>query len=76
MDISAPEDHLQDLAPRPSRPHLPVRGVWDRVALWFSSADPEHNTWFALRPVWAFALDEHDFSGSPTRWSFAETAGQ
>jgi hypothetical protein len=35
--------------------------------------DAEHNTWFALRPLWAFALDEHDFSGSPTRWSFPET---
>ncbi len=38
--------------------------------------DPAHNTWFSLRPVWAFALDEHDFSGSPTRWSFSETAGR
>ena len=38
--------------------------------------DPDHNTWFALRPVWAFALDEDDFTGSPTRWSFAETAQQ
>ena len=35
--------------------------------------DPAHNTWFALRPVWAFALDEGDFSGSPTRWSFDQT---
>jgi hypothetical protein len=34
--------------------------------------DPDHNTWFSLRPEWAFALDEHDFNGSPTRWSFAE----
>jgi nitroimidazol reductase NimA-like FMN-containing flavoprotein (pyridoxamine 5'-phosphate oxidase superfamily) len=32
--------------------------------------DPEHNTWFALSPIWAFALDEDDFTGSPTRWSF------
>ena len=37
--------------------------------------DPAHNTWFELRPMWAFALDEDDFTGSPTRWSFAtETA--
>lgn len=35
--------------------------------------DPDHNTWFALEPEWAFALDEDDFTGSPTRWSFAET---
>jgi len=33
--------------------------------------DPEHNTWFELRPLWAFSLDEADFTGSPTRWSFA-----
>jgi nitroimidazol reductase NimA-like FMN-containing flavoprotein (pyridoxamine 5'-phosphate oxidase superfamily) len=32
--------------------------------------DRDHNTWFELRPVWAFALDEHDFTGSPTRWTF------
>jgi nitroimidazol reductase NimA-like FMN-containing flavoprotein (pyridoxamine 5'-phosphate oxidase superfamily) len=115
------------------RPHLmPVWGVWDGAALWFSSAnasrkatnlrsaprcsiatdnayepvllegdafavadrneleraldlvnrkydtsygaemiDTAHNAWFELRPMWAFALDEHDFTGSPTRWSFA-----
>jgi PPOX class probable F420-dependent enzyme len=119
------------------RPHLmPVWGVWDGAALWFSSAnasrkvqnlrarprcsvatdnayepvvlegdarvvtdrsrleialaqenrkygtdygiemlDPGHNTWFELRPVWAFALDEDDFTGSPTRWSFVGDAG-
>ena len=37
--------------------------------------DPEHNTWFELRPVWAFALDDNDFTGSPTRWSFGDTHG-
>jgi PPOX class probable F420-dependent enzyme len=36
--------------------------------------DPEHNTWFSLRPTWAFALDEDDFTGTPTRWSFPQTA--
>jgi hypothetical protein len=25
--------------------------------------------------VWAFALDEDDFTGSPTRWSFVGDAG-
>ena len=34
--------------------------------------DTEHNTWFELRPLWAFAVDENDFTGSPTRWSFAQ----
>jgi hypothetical protein len=37
--------------------------------------DPDHNTWFELRPVWAFALDEDDFTGSPTRWSVVGDAG-
>ena len=118
------------------RPHLmPVWGVWDGRALWFSSAhrsrkarnlaaspwcavstdnayepvvlegeaqhvtdpealrraldlenakyetaygaemtDPGHNSWFELRPEWAFGLDEDDFTGTPTRWTF-EMAG-
>jgi len=34
--------------------------------------DTEHNQWFELRPLWAFALDENDFTGSPTRWTFAQ----
>jgi Pyridoxamine 5'-phosphate oxidase len=25
---------------------------------------------FRVRPMWAFALSEHDFTGSPTRWRF------
>ena len=33
--------------------------------------DTAHNTWFRLRPVLVFSLDENDFTGSPTRWSFA-----
>jgi PPOX class probable F420-dependent enzyme len=28
------------------------------------------NACFRVRPVWAFALTESDFAGSPTRWSF------
>ncbi len=32
--------------------------------------DPQHNTWFRLRPSWAFGLLEDDFTGSPTRWTF------
>lgn len=28
------------------------------------------NTTFNMRPVWAFALAERDFTGSPTRWDF------
>jgi nitroimidazol reductase NimA-like FMN-containing flavoprotein (pyridoxamine 5'-phosphate oxidase superfamily) len=121
-----------------ARPHLmPVWGVWDGEALWFSSArasrkaanllarprcsvatdnayepvvlegdarlvtdrarleraldlenrkydtaygvemlDPEHNAWFELQPAWAFALDEDDFTGTPTCWSFASEMAQ
>ena len=33
--------------------------------------DTAHNTWFRLRPLVVFSLDENDFTGSPTRWSFA-----
>lgn len=32
--------------------------------------DPASNTWFCLRPEWAFGLTEADFTGSPTRWRF------
>jgi hypothetical protein len=28
------------------------------------------NACFRLHPVWAFSLDEDDFTGSPTRWIF------
>jgi Pyridoxamine 5'-phosphate oxidase len=29
------------------------------------------NACFQVRPVWAFGLTEADFTGSPTRWTFA-----
>jgi PPOX class probable F420-dependent enzyme len=32
--------------------------------------DPAVNTCFRVRPRWAFGLDESDFTGSPTRWTF------
>jgi PPOX class probable F420-dependent enzyme len=35
--------------------------------------DTANNSWFRLRPLVAFSLDENDFTGSPTRWSFAPT---
>jgi PPOX class probable F420-dependent enzyme len=131
--LEASHDYWLATARPDGRPHLmPVWGVWNGDALWFSSArssrkannlrrhprcsvatdnayepvvleghalvvtdpeilgralelenrkygtaygvemlDPEHNTWFELQPVWAFALDEDDFTGTPTRWSFA-----
>ena len=37
--------------------------------------DVAHNSWFRLRPVWVFSLNEDDFTGSPTRWSFAPPRG-
>ena len=33
--------------------------------------DPALNSVFALRPEWVFALDSSDFTGSPTRFTFA-----
>lgn len=32
--------------------------------------DPEVNSAFRVRPRWAFALRQEDFTGSPTRWTF------
>lgn len=34
--------------------------------------DTATNSWFRLRPMWVFSLDEDDFTGSPTRWSFPQ----
>jgi nitroimidazol reductase NimA-like FMN-containing flavoprotein (pyridoxamine 5'-phosphate oxidase superfamily) len=33
--------------------------------------DPASNSVFALRPEWVFALDSSNFTGSPTRFTFA-----
>jgi PPOX class probable F420-dependent enzyme len=33
--------------------------------------DPAVNATVRVTPVWAFALNERDFTGSPTRWRFA-----
>ena len=32
--------------------------------------DPAVNATFRLDPDWAFALDDEDFTGTPTRWTF------
>jgi PPOX class probable F420-dependent enzyme len=32
--------------------------------------DPAVNTTFRVRPIWVFSLDEADFTGTPTCWSF------
>lgn len=32
--------------------------------------DPASNSVYALRPLWVFALDSSDFTGSPTRFTF------
>jgi PPOX class probable F420-dependent enzyme len=34
--------------------------------------DPAVNATIRLRPRWAFGLRHDDFTGSPTRWTFAE----
>jgi len=33
--------------------------------------DPALNSSFRLKPTWIFGLDADDFTGSPTRWTFA-----
>jgi nitroimidazol reductase NimA-like FMN-containing flavoprotein (pyridoxamine 5'-phosphate oxidase superfamily) len=38
--------------------------------------DSATNSWFRLRPIVVFSLDENDFTGSPTRWSFAPTTDE
>lgn len=35
-----------------------------------NTIDPASSATVHLRPAWVFGLDEHDFSGSPTRWTF------
>jgi general stress protein 26 len=32
--------------------------------------DPQLNSSFRIRPLWAFGIQEDDFTGSPTRWDF------
>jgi Pyridoxamine 5'-phosphate oxidase len=36
------------------------------------SLDPAANSSFRVRPQWAFGLQSSDFTGSPTRWVFAD----
>ena len=33
--------------------------------------NPTDNACFRVRPTWAFGLTEADFTGTPTRWTFA-----
>ena len=35
--------------------------------------DPSVNSVFRVRPTRVLALTEHDFTGSPTRWTFADS---
>jgi len=37
--------------------------------------DPASNSVFAVRPDWVFALDSADFTGTPTRFIFADDTG-
>ncbi len=40
------------------------------TAIGLDFLDPAVNATVRLRPSWAFALREEDFTGSPTRWTF------
>jgi hypothetical protein len=69
---------------------MPVWGVWMDDALWFSSSRGSRkarnlaanahctittdNACFRVRPAWAFGLTEADFTGTPTRWTFASAS--
>jgi PPOX class probable F420-dependent enzyme len=35
----------------------------------YSASFFEENSAYAVRPSWVFALDEDDFTGTPTRWT-------
>src|SRR5712691_1027217 len=37
--------------------------------------NPTDNACLQVRPAWAFGLTEADFTGTPTRWTFAPSAG-
>ncbi|MBV9580797.1 MAG: pyridoxamine 5'-phosphate oxidase family protein [Chloroflexi bacterium] len=37
----------------------------------FDMVDPAQNSCFRMRPTWAFGLQASNFTGSPTRWTFA-----
>jgi PPOX class probable F420-dependent enzyme len=37
--------------------------------------DPKFNSTFCVHPHWVFGLGSDDFTGSPTRWTFASPAG-
>jgi len=42
----------------------------------FDMVDPTKNCSYRLRPTWIFGLQAEDFTGSPTRWSFAQEFGR
>jgi hypothetical protein len=50
------------------RPHL--MPVWTDYGVDF--LDPSVNATFRVAPSWVFGLTEDDFTGSPTRWTFAD----
>ena len=37
----------------------------------FEMVDPQTNGSYRMRPRWVFALQSDDFTGTPTRWTFA-----
>jgi PPOX class probable F420-dependent enzyme len=56
--------------------HAAAQGFADRLNAKYGTEyppdffDPEVNGSYRVAPVWAFGLTEHDFEGSPTRWTF------
>jgi hypothetical protein len=77
MSTEDPRDPVvvEGVAELVSGPEL-LRGVLDAENAKYGTdyglelLDPAVSATFRLRPMWAFALSEHDFIGSPTRWRF------
>jgi hypothetical protein len=66
---------VEGVADLVSAPDL-LRGVLDAENAKYGTdygielLDPAVSACFRFRPIWAFALSERDFTGSPTRWRF------
>lgn len=66
---------VEGVADLVSAPDL-LRGVLDAENAKYGTdygielLDPALSACFRFRPIWAFALSERDFTGSPTRWRF------
>jgi hypothetical protein len=66
------------VCPKPRRFARPCTIGWSPSMKYETSytidlLDPSVNSVYCVRPLWAFGLRHDDFTGSPTRWSFADS---